>query len=89
MEMAKICAYPSSKYPLSHWKFVLRCCSQYPTFDLPSLECDHHNFKISPTILFLVYNLIARCTVNCRFPFSEKCETSSYSKLAAKIYTRK
>ena len=87
--MEKMFAYTSSKYPLTHWKCVLQCCSKYPPFYLPSIKYDHHHSKITPTILFLVYNLITRCTMNGRYPFNEKCETTSYSKSAAKLYTRK
>ena len=36
MLMAKMCAYPSSKYALPHWKYVLSCCAQCPRIDLPS-----------------------------------------------------
>ena len=43
MAMATMCAYPSSKYALSHWKRVLHCCTQCPRIDPPSTELYQHN----------------------------------------------
>ena len=40
MEMATICACPSSNYYLPRWKCVLRCCDQCPRIDLPSPGSD-------------------------------------------------
>ena len=28
MAMAKMCSYPTSKYALPHWKYILRCCKK-------------------------------------------------------------
>ena len=38
MEMENICAYPSLKYALPHWKCVLRCCVKFPRIDLTNPE---------------------------------------------------
>ena len=59
--MATVCAYPPSKYALTHWKRVLRCCAQCQQMDLPSPEPDKHssvtivvfnadNFSIATTV---------------------------------------
>ena len=49
MAMAKMCAYPSFKYSLPHWKYVMRCCAKCPCIDLPNPESDQHNPNVSPT----------------------------------------
>ena len=45
MDIATMCAYPSSKYTLPNCKCVLRCCSQCPHIDLPSPE-SYQNIQI-------------------------------------------
>ena len=72
MAMTTMCAYPSSKYALPHWKFVLRCCAQFPCIYLQSPESDQHNSNVSPTISFHVYNLIACCTVHVRHHYKNQ-----------------
>ena len=37
MAMEIMCAYPSPKYALPHWKCVLRYYAQFPRIDIPSL----------------------------------------------------
>ena len=36
--VATMFSYPSSKYALPHWKFVLCCCAQCPRIDITSPE---------------------------------------------------
>ena len=44
--MAKMRAYPSSNYPLPHWKCVLRFCEKFPPIELPSPESDQYNSNV-------------------------------------------
>ena len=46
MDMATMCAYPSSTYELPHCKFVLWYCAQFPCIDIPSPESYQNNSKI-------------------------------------------
>ena len=69
-------------------------CAQYPRIYFPSPESDQHNSNVSPTIPFHVFQHIERCAVHGRRSFDEKkqcqlCETSSYSIVTEKLYTRK
>ena len=32
---ARMCAYPKSYHALPHWKFLLRCCADFPYINLP------------------------------------------------------
>ena len=41
--MAKMCAYPPYLYALPHWKFVLRCFSNFPLIDIPGQGSDRYN----------------------------------------------
>ena len=90
----KICAYPPSQHALAHCKCVLRCCSNFPSIDLPGQESDRHNPNTSNSIQFRIYHLIARCTVYGRWSLYEKklcflCLQDTASVTPAKIYTRK
>ena len=71
MSMATMCAYPSSKYALPHWKCMLRCCAQYTRIDLPSPKSYQHNLNVIPPP-FLCLSNIAYCIVNGRQSFNEK-----------------
>ena len=31
-------AYPQSDYAVPHWKFILRCCAEFPSINLPDEE---------------------------------------------------
>ena len=53
--MATICAYPPYQHELTHWKFALRCCAQYPRIDIPIKESAKHNSNTFPTILLHFY----------------------------------
>ena len=94
MAMATMCAYPSSKYALPHYKCVMRCCAQCPWIYLPIPKTDHNSYNVSPTIRFHLYRHISHCTVHVIFSFDENkqcklCKTSTDAILTAKIYTRK
>ena len=89
MYMETICAYPPSKYALTHWKCVLWCCAQFPYIDIPSPESDQHNSHVSPTMGFCVYHLIARCTVQGICPFNEKKQWRFYEDYSYSIVTEK
>ena len=70
--MEKMCAYPSSKYALPHFKYILRCYAQCPQIDLTIPESYQKNSNVILTIRFNVYKHIAHCNVHGRFPFNEK-----------------
>ena len=40
MAKATMCTYPQSDNALPHWKYVLRCCPDYPCINLPDQETD-------------------------------------------------
>ena len=92
--MEKLCAYPSSNYSLPHYKCVLQCCANFTFIGLPSTESDQHNSNVSTTIIFHVYNLVARCTMHGRRTLNEKkrCQffkATSDSKVTTNLYTIK
>ena len=41
MEKATICTYPQSAHALTHWKFLLWCCVEFPYINLPDQETDN------------------------------------------------
>ena len=61
-DMAKetMCAYSQSDHVLPHWKYVWRCCAQFPRINIPDQETDDNNPKPSPSTRFHIYHLIAR-----------------------------
>ena len=94
MAMATMCAYPPYQHEWTHWKCVLRCCSNCPHIDLPDQEPDRHYSNASPSISFNIYHLIARCTVHGRRLQNEKkicrlCFQDPATVTPAKLYTRK
>ena len=64
--MATMCAYPSFKNSLPHWKFVMRCCAKCSCIDVTSPESDQNKSNVSSTIRFHVYHIITCCTVHGR-----------------------
>ena len=40
MAKATICGYPQSDHELTHWKFVMRCCSKYLSDNISDQETD-------------------------------------------------
>ena len=48
MAKSKMCAYPHSDQELLHWKFVLRCCSKFPSVNLLDQEIDDKYSDTSP-----------------------------------------
>ena len=78
MAMDTVCAYPPYHNAFPHWKCVLRCCSNCPCIDLSGQESDRHHSKITPSINFHIYHLIARCTVHGGLPLHERNIFSFY-----------
>ena len=92
--MATMFSYTPSQHVLPHWKCVLHCCSNCPRIDLTDQESDRHHSNASPSIIFHIYHLIARCTVHGRRPLDErKNDRLCFQDLATvtpeKLYTRK
>ena len=50
-----ICASPPSQHELPHWKYVLRCCYNYPLIDFPFQESDRNNSNTSTSVSFHIY----------------------------------
>ena len=89
-----MCAYPSSKYVLPYWKYVLSYCAYCPRIYLPSTESDQHKSNFTRTMRCNVYQHITCCTVRGRRPFNENkecqlCESSTDAIVTTNIYTGK
>ena len=50
MAMSTMCAYPSSRYALPHWKFEMRCCAKLSCIYLPTPKSNQNIFHVSPKI---------------------------------------
>ena len=94
MAMDTICAYPPSQHEFPHWKYVLRCCDNFPRIDITIQESDKHHSNKCIMIHSHVYHLTSWCSVLGIFPLSEKeicslclCDTDSMPPV--KLYTRK
>ena len=72
MEKAKMCAKSKSYHSLPHWKFVLRCCSQCPSINIPVQETDVKHPNPNPSISFHIYHMIARCKKHGRLTLTDK-----------------
>ena len=57
IDTAKMCAYPPSQHEVTHSKYVLLRCDNFPCIDLPIQESDKHNFNTCTTIFFHLYHL--------------------------------
>ena len=66
MLKATRCANPQSDNAVPHWKFLLRCCAQCPSINIPDQETDDKHPNPSPSIRFHIYHLIACCTKHGR-----------------------
>ena len=64
-----MCANSQSDHAVTHWKFVLRCCAQFPSINIPDQEIDNKHPNPSPSISSHIYYMIARCTKHGRLPF--------------------
>ena len=86
MEKAKICAKSHSNHVLPHWKCVLRCCAQCPNNNIPDHETDDNHPKPSPSIIFHIYHMIARCKKHGRITLSNKksCQECQQDTASAK-----
>ena len=75
MANSTICTYPQSDNSLPHWKFVLRCCAEFPCINIPDQET-------TPSIRFHIYHIIGHFTDHGRIPLKDKkicymCEQES------------
>ena len=70
--MDTMCAYPPYQHELTHCKCVLRFCSNCQRIDLLYQESDRHHSNTSPSICFIIYNLIAHFSVHVRLPLDER-----------------
>ena len=60
MAMATMCAYPPYQYSLPHFKFLLRCFSDFPHIHLPDQESDIHRYNVSPSIIFIFIRIVTK-----------------------------
>ena len=94
MDMATTCAYPPPQHSLPHCKYVLSCCINLPCIHLPGQESDMHHSNTSPSMIFKIYPLTSRCTLNVRLQLDKKkichlCLQILDSVPLAKLHTRK
>ena len=91
MAKATMCANSQSDHVLPHWKYVLICCAQCPSINITDQETDDKYPKISPSISFHIYHLIARCTKHVRLTLTDKkschkCQQDTASGKSANIF---
>ena len=72
MTNSTMCTYPWSEHALPHWKFLLRCCADCPCINLPDQETDNNSSDTTPSILFHIYHIIARCTARGNYVINMK-----------------
>ena len=72
MVKSTMCAYSHSYYALPHWKYVLQCCAKCPSINITDQETYDKHPNPSPSILFHIYHLIARCTKHGRLQLNNK-----------------
>ena len=72
MTQTTMCAYPQSDHAIPHWKYVLRCCADFPCINILDKETDNHYSEKIPSIRFHIYHIIARCTAHGRIPLKDK-----------------
>ena len=94
MENATMCTYHQSEHALPHWKYVLRCCAEFPCINFPDQETTKKHDETTPSIRFHIYHITARFTAHSIIPLNEKkicymCKQESSPDKSTKIYTRK
>ena len=94
MEQATMCDYPQYEHALPHWRFVFRCCDDYPCINLPDQESNKIHEETKPSIRFHIYNIIERYTYHGIILLKYKnicsmCKQESSPDKSTKIYTRK
>ena len=62
VSMEIMCSFPSGRYDLTHWKYVIQLCTNCPSLEIPSIESDSANYNIFPKIIFHVCRLVSLCT---------------------------
>ena len=92
MDKEKMCVYTHSDHALTHWKCVMRCCTNCPSVNIPDQETDDKYSNTNPSIRFHIYHLIACCSTHGRIPINyknncRKCRQDSASEQSTKIYT--
>ena len=94
-DMAKstMYAYSHSYHALPHCKFLLWCCAQCPSINIPDQETYDKHLNSSPSIIFHIYHLIDRCKKHGRLPLTYKkicheCQQDTDSGKSTKIYTK-
>ena len=83
MEKATMRAYSQYYHSLSHWKYVLRCCAQCPSINIPDQETDDKHPNPSPSIRFHIYNRIASCTKHGMLPLTN----NNFSRVSTGYYS--
>ena len=69
---ARMCVYPQPDHALSHCKFVLQYCANFPCINIPDQESDKKHKKTTPSIRFHIYHIIGRCTAHGRIKLKDK-----------------
>ena len=72
MANAIMCTYPQYDHGLTHWKFVLRFCSDCPCINLPEQERKKKHEETTPSIEFHIYRIIGHCTDHGIIPLKDK-----------------
>ena len=94
MSKATMFACPHSYNALPHCNCVILCCSKFTGVDIPDQEIYYQYSDTTPSIIFHIYHLIARCSTHGRLPLNDKniCRKfkhNSDSEKSTKLYTRK
>ena len=65
-------SYTQLDCELPHWKCVMWYSSKYPRVNIPDQETDDQYSDTIASIIFHIYNLIARCSTRERLPLNDK-----------------
>ena len=72
MANAIMCTYPQSDHALPNWKFVLRCCVEFPYINLPDQETNKKHEETTPSIRFHICHIIGRCASHGRIILKDR-----------------
>ena len=94
MTKSKMCAYPQSDHAWPHCKFVLRCCANCPSVNIPEQEKYDQYSDTRLSIRFQIYHLIAHGITRGRLMLNDSkncrmCKQYYDSEQPTKVYTRK
>ena len=75
---------------LPKWKYVLRCCAKCSCVNITDQETDDQYSNKTPSIRFLIYHTISRCTANGRIMLNDikiccMCKHDSTSEQSTNI----